>query len=600
MFAKLFGTESFMELLGTPSFWFTMALIVGFIVVIVYCFKYPKIGGPVLLVLFYVVLIVLTIYSIIQLNLFYSARGGIHGAITGIFNTNEVEVVDDMSFELKNIELVETSDGVYSASITIDESLSIDTKSSLGVFVNGMPCDTTTEIQSDYAIAEYLYSFYDEDKSLICSDVLTLNFAFYDESTYIKISTDGGTLPAEECIKYWHYYFNKNGFVVKIASFESMSSGIVYGAGDVSNYATVTYAIDGHTVFQQVYSVNDTLVIPEIEEKHTDWVLNGELVQDGYVVTQDITLSSSYIYNYNLILVVNNEEHLNTMVQTNYISVDLPTEIMSTDSRYASKYVVDGWTVDRVNMIDTSSYLLTNDLTLYAVGHTEWKVTFSVAGEDSVQWVVEGQSAQEPALPSGFELDYWYKRPDKEIPVDIPNYPIISDLCFVAKGTYLQTITFYVDDEIYTTLSVNYGASVEFPESPVKTGYTFYGWSLDKVVKVDSLVATGNVSVYALFRDSDVALSIRVVNSSGYLIFDDQEITLNHFSDEVVEVLVGNEIRVTNVYCPSLTTCSYSIECDGTYEIINHEIGDDTIKFTDCTYANIVVNYTIRGGSSST
>ena len=232
------------DMLGQPSFWFGLVAVIGVVFVIVICIKNPKVGGPILITLFAILVLALDIYSIIQLDMYYNTQGGIHGFLTGIFDTNKVQVVDTLTFEITDIELKETTEGVYSASITTDKVLSLDTRASLGVFVNGMPCDTTSEVESDYAIANYVYTFYDNDKFAICTDTLILNFAFYENSTYLSLSTKGGTLPVEECVEYWHHYFNKNGFVVKIAPFTNVSGDVAYGQGDVSNYCTVSYLID--------------------------------------------------------------------------------------------------------------------------------------------------------------------------------------------------------------------------------------------------------------------------------------------------------------------------------------------------------------------
>lgn len=297
MFSKISGTDGFLELISDSSFWFTLAIIIGAIVLLVMCLKYPKIGGPVILSLFCVVLIGLDVFCVLQINNYYTAEGGIHGKLTGIFNTNEVKVVDTLKFEVSNIELKKTSDGYYSANILTDKVLSLDTRESLGVFVNGMPCDTTSEVNSDYAIANYVYTFYDKDKTAMCTDTLILNFAFYGNSTYLSLSTKGGTLPVEECVEYWHYYFNKNGFIVEIAPFEKVSSNITNTSGDISNYSLIRYYV-GDELWKAYYALTgSTISLIEYDSDNLSaWTTNerGKLYTE-YLVCDDIDFYAVFV-----------------------------------------------------------------------------------------------------------------------------------------------------------------------------------------------------------------------------------------------------------------------------------------------------------------
>ena len=82
-----------------------VAIIIGVILIIYACIKYPKGGKWVLFGILIVGYLGVTAYSIVQLNYYYKAEGGIIGQITGIFNTNEVEVVDNLKFDFNNVEL---------------------------------------------------------------------------------------------------------------------------------------------------------------------------------------------------------------------------------------------------------------------------------------------------------------------------------------------------------------------------------------------------------------------------------------------------------------------------------------------------------------
>lgn len=294
MFLSLFSSNNIFDLLGSFSFWIfvAIAVILGF--VIVTAIKYPRVGGPVLLVIFTLGILVFTGYCVIQLNYYYTSEGGIHGKLTGIFKTNEIEVVDDLSFEMTNIELTETTPGLYSASVSLDKAISLDTKQSLGVFVNGMPCDLASEVYEDFAIAKYGYTFYDNDKTAILTDTLTMNFAFYETSTYFELSTSGGS----EAVKYWHYYFNKNGFKVSIAPFDSISSDSNFTTGDVSNFALIEFETPEQT-YTEYFVKGSTITLPTLNSDNglgfIGWAVNGvDLVDSTYKVERSVKLVAVY------------------------------------------------------------------------------------------------------------------------------------------------------------------------------------------------------------------------------------------------------------------------------------------------------------------
>ena len=122
MFSKLFGTDSFLDMLGTPTFWFTLVIIIGLVVAVITSIKNWNSGGKFIITgLFIIGNLVLSGYCLLQINYYYTSQGGIHGIVSGIFDKNEVEVVDNLNFEFKNIELTDKGNGIYSASITTND-----------------------------------------------------------------------------------------------------------------------------------------------------------------------------------------------------------------------------------------------------------------------------------------------------------------------------------------------------------------------------------------------------------------------------------------------------------------------------------------------
>ena len=293
MIARLFGTTKFLDMLGMPRFWFTLAIIIGVIVALVFCIKYFKKGGKfVLLTIFILGMIAISTYSGIQLNYYYNARGGIYGAITGIFKPNEVNVVENLSYEFKNVELTQDHDNIYSANIIIGDVMKLDKDVNYGVYVNDTPCDYV-ENASNYVLAKYTYKFYDNDLREILEDTLTFRFAFYTDSTYLSLSTNGGS----EAVKYWNYYLNKNLFVVNIKPNELLTSeDLTYGNGDISAYAYAKFVLKDKSIYK-VFKKGDLITPPTEDAGLIDaWLLNGEVTDlTDYRIRDNVEFVARYL-----------------------------------------------------------------------------------------------------------------------------------------------------------------------------------------------------------------------------------------------------------------------------------------------------------------
>jgi len=181
------------------SNWIYLILIAIVIVTVLVCIiKFPQ--ARVYVFTFLVIILVgATIYSGVNLHYYYSSEGGIFGYISGIFDTNVVEV-EELSFSLKNIEMTQESEEIYSAKVLNPSAISkLEVGEEYSVYVNGQPCSNVTTA-SDYVTANYEYSFLDEEMTELCHDELSIKFAFYENGTYMSVSTAGGST----AVKYWN------------------------------------------------------------------------------------------------------------------------------------------------------------------------------------------------------------------------------------------------------------------------------------------------------------------------------------------------------------------------------------------------------------
>ncbi|MBO7239855.1 MAG: leucine-rich repeat protein [Bacteroidaceae bacterium] len=115
-------------------------------------------------------------------------------------------------------------------------------------------------------------------------------------------------------------------------------------------------------------------------------------------------------------------------------------------------------------------------------------LTYMVDGEVYKKEKYEYDSAITPlALPEkeGHTFSGW-----SEIPETMPAEDITVTGSFSVNS---YNVTFVVDEEVYKTVSVNYGETIPMPEEPVKDGCTFSGWSeIPATMPAEDITITGS------------------------------------------------------------------------------------------------------------
>lgn len=211
-----------------------------------------------------------SVYSIINLNIYYSAQGGIWGYISSSVNVKPEVEVNDLEFSFKNLELLQDGDTeTYSVRINSEQLVELDPTKDYALFVNSN-ITTTVDAGADYIFSNYRYVFYSEEKQVMLDDILKLRFVFNLNSTYLTVSTDGGSTAA----KYWTSYFKKNDFVVSIEeAFFDQSEGYdfvesyrILNVTNADGYVYVTNEI-GASIYKMSFSSEETISQSLISEK---------------------------------------------------------------------------------------------------------------------------------------------------------------------------------------------------------------------------------------------------------------------------------------------------------------------------------------------
>lgn len=508
---EIFGTDKMTDLIAKPVFWIMIIGVIALLVVIVFSIKHPAGGKYVLFTILGVAILGVTAYSGIQLNYYYSASGGIYGAITGIFETNEIEVISKASYRIKNTELTQVYEtNTYSATISFSEVFELSKDYKYMIYVNDMPCNDVHNA-SDYITGKYTYTFYDEEMKALHTDTLTIKFAFYENSTYLSISTDGGA----ESVKYWNYYFAKNSFVISLdKATYSKPTQIGSGTGDISNYCIVSYLVDGENVGNQVYLPNSELSLMTYAGKTYGWTYNDSPITDGYVVTSNMIISAESLPLHTINFVYNDEVYSSQSVYDgDLIDASLitsPETIMKEDGEYI---VFDFWSIDGSTEYDLTRYPVNSDMTITGVSHKEFDVDFLVDGSlyRSLK-IRQGDAVLDVKNPAtryqsgvGYLIfDYWSL--DGENEIEVTQYPINSYTKFHAVFHYDFEVVFMFNGEEYASQRITDGSYAEEVEDPSEvylgddTYLVFDGWSVDgtNIVNIPEYKLRETTTFYAV------------------------------------------------------------------------------------------------------
>lgn len=296
---------------------------------------------------------------------------------------------------------------------------------------------------------------------------------------------------------------SQNQVVAKFFYKNSLYSVLVLQKGDI---ATVTNPVD------TTYC------------KFLGWTVNNELVDvSNYPINENTEFIAKINNFFDVKFMVGDTEYdSDIVVDSGYSKV--PTEPTK------EGFVFDGWAIDNV-VYNVETYPITNNTTFVAKFVKLNTVKFEFNNTIINTQVVKNYkyaSKVTPELNDHIQFNYWTIN---GIKVDVENYPITSDVTFVANITMKYDVTFVYEDVEYSKQLVLRG---ECPQNvvPTNTNYkVFKGWSLDKktLIDVTKQEVVKDVTYYALL---DYYYSVK---------FKIDETTL--FGDEQI-ILAGDILQV--------------------------------------------------------
>ena len=82
-----------------------------------------------------------------------------------------------------------------------------------------------------------------------------------------------------------------------------------------------------------------------------------------------------------------------------------------------------------------------------------------------------------------------------------------GNVSFVNLDISSQKVNYYVDDELYLSLSYKVGDTVEIISAPIKEGYTFSGWTIDGITATNFTMQDKRVDIYGTFTINSYTLT---------------------------------------------------------------------------------------------
>ena len=226
---------------------------------------------------------------------------------------------------------------------------------------------------------------------------------------------------------------------------------------EIRNDYQVRFMVDGVCLATDTITEGDSIVLPEVPAKEGytfGWGNIPDMMPSG-----DIVICGSYVpYKYLVIFTVDGE-----VVASD--SLEYGVSIIVPETPEKEGHTFNGWgevdaTVPAHDVAYEGSYSVNSYL-----------LTFAVDGEmvqsDSIAYGTTIVLPEEP-IKEGYTFGGW-----SEVVETMPAEDVTINGTFVINK---YNVTFVIDGEVVSSVSMEYGTSIIAPEAPEREGHTFNGW----------------------------------------------------------------------------------------------------------------------------
>ena len=344
--------------------------------------------------------------------------------------------------------------------------------------------------------------------------------------------------------------FRKAALAIFVVMVLVLSFGISSFADDAQT-VTVSVKYNGHGGFDHTYTgitVGDTFDEPTYKivsgYRFGGWYTNESLTNQA---TFPVTLTeTSYTFYAKWIEVVTVTFDANGHgTAPDSVTVDKGSAVTA-PSITADGYTFGGWYTDSAcgtafdfSSVDTSA-------TAYAKWTenptTNYTVTFNMMGHGTQvdsQTIADGGKVTAPATPTadGYTFAGWYTSTPFTTQYDFES-EVHSSFTLYANwkeaSTTEHVVTFWSNGNVYSTVYVADGGTVNNPGTPTRSGYTFGGWYTDTACTNEfsfSTAITADTAVYAKWTASST-------KAKGIYITGNDYINVNQGSTSLLAVLI--------------------------------------------------------------
>lgn len=237
-------------------------------------------------------------------------------------------------------------------------------------------------------------------------------------------------------------------------------------------------------------------------------------------------------------------------------------------------YTFEGWQDSIPETMPAENIVITGRLSINTY-HFALYVDGEIYFEKDYEYG-ETIDAAEIAEPSkeGYTFQGW----EPEIPQTVP----ASDIAINAVFTVNQyTIEYYVDDVLYDSQTLDYGAELVAIAEPEKEGYTFSGWNaIPATMPVGGVRVDGtfqiNSYVLSYYVDDELVESAETEYNTQITAKDEPEkegYTFSGWSD-IPETMPAHDVRIDGTFTVNRWAIRYFVDGEE-YFVDEHNYGDD-------------------------
>ena len=332
----------------------------------------------------------------------------------------------------------------------------------------------------------------------------------YDNSVYsIQVVNKGSKLSVSNPENTEYLIFNGwkvNGEFIDLSTFIIHSNTRI--VADLTYKYNVKFISDGLVTDSQIVEKDSFANLPINPSKtgyeFDGWSINGvDIIEniESIPVTENTTYTAVFTKLHTVEFVYEGVTKYTQTIRNGNLAT-LPN-IESTQYK-----VFNGWKIND-SIIDILTYKILNDTTFIADITYKYDVVFKV--DNSVynsQIVIKNNKAALPNNPSksGYEFDGW-SVDGSTIISNIQTLPVTENITYIAVFTKLYTVSFKVDDVVYSSQQVRNGNYAKLPSNPTKKGYEFNGWSTDGTAVINNITTTkvtSNKTYIAVFTSLEL------------------------------------------------------------------------------------------------